>query len=96
MNTNETIEQQRDQELWKQARRRVSFRRHLTVYIIVNAFLWAMWLFTDNGRYEKTPWPIFPMLGWGIGLAFDFYGAYISNQATAVEREYEKLKNQQK
>ncbi len=93
MNTNETIEQEREKELWKQAKRRVGFRRHLAAYIIVNSFLWAMWLFTEPRMEDKVPWPIFPMLGWGIGLAFDYYGAYMSNGSDAVEREYEKLKN---
>ncbi|MBK6380401.1 MAG: hypothetical protein IPF72_12080 [Chitinophagaceae bacterium] len=34
------------------------------------------------------------MIGWGIGLAFHFAGAYVFPKANSVEREYEKLKNQ--
>ncbi|MFN8714027.1 MAG: 2TM domain-containing protein [Bacteroidota bacterium] len=93
MNTNNSIEQEREKELWKQAKRRVGFRRHLAVFIIVNGFLWAMWLFTGPRTEDRVPWPIFPMLGWGIGLAFDYYGAYMGNGVSAIEREYEKLKN---
>ncbi len=94
MNTNETLEQEREKGLWKQAKRRVGFRRHLASYIIVNSFLWAIWLFTEPGMHKgHIPWPIFPMLGWGIGLAFDYYGAYMGNGVSAIEREYEKLKN---
>jgi hypothetical protein len=33
------------------------------------------------------------MLGWGIGLFFDFLGSYGSPRIGATEREYEKLKN---
>jgi hypothetical protein len=32
-------------------------------------------------------------LGWGIGLAFHFYGAYYGNKYDSVQKEYEKLKN---
>ena len=47
-------------------------------------------------NWNHLPWPIWPMIGWGIGLAFHFAGAYIFPKANSVEREYEKLKNQQK
>lgn len=91
MNTQPT--DQRDQDLWKQAKKRVSFRRHLAAYVIVNSFLWCMWFFTGAETDHGFPWPVFPMLGWGIGLAFDYYGAYHSPGNDAVSREYEKLKN---
>jgi hypothetical protein len=42
------------------------------------------------------PWPIWTTLGWGIGLAFHFAGAYIFPRANSVESEYQKLKDQQK
>jgi hypothetical protein len=32
----------------------------------------------------------------GIGLLFHFIGAYVSRGHNSVEREYEKLKNQNK
>jgi hypothetical protein len=34
--------------------------------VIVMAFLVVIWLLTSPGGYF---WPIWPMLGWGIGLA---------------------------
>lgn len=70
----------------------------------MNAFFWAVWFFS-SGRHERDldifswnhfPWPVWPMLGWGIGLAFHFAGAYLFPKANSVESEYEKLKNQQK
>ena len=39
------------------------------------------------------PWPIWTILGWGIGIAFHFAGAYIFQKSNTVEREYQKLKN---
>ena len=43
-----------------------SFRAHATSYLLVMALLVAIWLLTTPGGYF---WPIWPMLGWGIGLA---------------------------
>jgi Domain of unknown function (DUF1707)/2TM domain len=34
-------------------------------YLAVMALLWLIWLVTGMGY----PWPIWPMLGWGIGVA---------------------------
>jgi Domain of unknown function (DUF1707)/2TM domain len=37
---------------------------HVRVYLAVVALLWVIWLVTGAGY----PWPIWPMLGWGIGV----------------------------
>lgn len=85
----------KDELLWKQARRRVGFKRQLAMYIIVNAFFWALWFFSDKDSAAGVPWPIWPMLGWGIGIAMSYYRAYMSDEPNAVEKEYDKLKNKQ-
>jgi len=41
------------------------FRQHLTVYAAVIGMLVVIWLLGGAGH----PWPIYPALGWGIGLA---------------------------
>lgn len=85
----------RDRQLWELAQRRVSFRYHLAAYIVVTGFLWIIWLL--SGRHYSNnswPWPIWPMLGWGIGLVFHYLGAFVFPRNTSVEREYKKLKNQ--
>jgi len=41
------------------------FAAHLLAYVLVNAFLVAIWAVTSDGTLF---WPIFPILGWGIGL----------------------------
>jgi len=87
------METQREQELWNLAKKRVGFKRHLATYIIINSFLWALWYFTDhNEEGYGVPWPIFPMLGWGIGLMFNFLGAYVFTKHDSVQKEYDKLK----
>ncbi len=93
------LPESRDPHLWQLAKKRASFKRHLATYIIVNLFFWLLWYFT-NSKYDHSshflPWPVWCMLGWGVGLLFHFIGAYISTGHNSVEREYEKLKNQNK
>jgi hypothetical protein len=89
----------KDAQLWHLAQRRASFKRHQAVYVIMNVFFWALWWFTGGSDYnEGLPWPVWPMLGWGIGLGFHYVGAYVTPADHSVEKEYDKLthnKNQQ-
>ena len=39
---------------------------HVLAYVLVNATLVVIWSMTGAGFF----WPVFPLLGWGIGLAF--------------------------
>src|SRR5690349_17833287 len=87
----------KDPQIWRLAHRRVAFKRHLASYVIVNAFLWILWYFTGARNYGSTlPWPAWSTLGWGIGLAFHFAGAYMSTGSDSVENEYNKIANQSK
>ncbi len=84
---------QKDEQLWKIAKARVAFRWSFASYFIVNAMLVVIWFFTlGPGSYF---WPIWPMMGWGIGIAFQYIHAFHSNETGAVQKEYDKLKNQQ-
>ncbi|WP_122263417.1 2TM domain-containing protein [Ornithinimicrobium cerasi] len=44
------------------------FRIHLTVYLAVIGLLTAIWLATGLGNGLGYYWPIWPALGWGLGL----------------------------
>ena len=91
----------RDEELWRIAKKRAGFKKQLASYIIVNGFLWAMWIFTkdhadlDDMNGTNFPWPIWCTLGWGIGLAFSYYGAYHDNRENDTLKEYQKLKDRE-
>jgi hypothetical protein len=91
------METEKDKELWKLAKKRVGFRRHLATYIIMNTFFWLLWFFTDHRQDDAEmngiPWPVFPMLGWGLGVAFNYFSAFVFSKPQAIEKEYEKLKN---
>jgi hypothetical protein len=88
----------RDEHLWRIAKKRASFKKQLASYIIINSFLWALWFFTTgayDSEYNLIPWPIWSTLGWGIGLAFSYYGAYMDNRENDTLREYQKLKDKE-
>src|SRR3712207_5268280 len=44
---------------------RAGFRHHFWVYALVNLMLIGIWAASGGGYF----WPIWPMLGWGIGVA---------------------------
>jgi hypothetical protein len=73
----------------KRIRKQADFRTHLLVYLTVNAFLVVVWAWTDSPVF----WPIFPILGWGIGVAIHAWDAYrtdlISEQR--IRREMDRL-----
>jgi hypothetical protein len=53
-------------------------------------------MFMQSERHAFFPWPIWPMLGWGIGLTSHYFAAYGHNdERKLAEREYEKLLREQ-
>jgi hypothetical protein len=88
----------KDPQLWHLAQKRVSFKNHLAVYVVVNLFFWVLWYITGSRVYEGGgfPWPVWPLFGWGIGLLFHFIGAYVNTGNNTLEKEYEKLNHQNK
>lgn len=92
------MQNEKDPHLWEIAKRRASFKYHLAAYVIFNAFFWIIWTFSGRHGYDHDglPWPVWPMMGWGIGLLFHFLGAYIFPKEDAAEREYRKLTQDRK
>jgi hypothetical protein len=84
-----------DEELREQAikaiKRKRDFKAHLVAYVIVNAFLVAMWYLSTGAGYF---WPGWIMGAWGIGLAFNAWDAYGRHNETPsdaeIQREMEK------
>lgn len=86
-------EQQNDDQLWQIAKARVGFRWSILSYILLNTFMVLIWYFTSGpGSYF---WPMWSMLGWGIGIAFQYFQAYHGNKLTSTQDEYDKLKRKQ-
>lgn len=91
-------EEEKDKQLWKLAKKRVAFHRNLYLFIVINALFWLIWIF-DNLNSPKQefwsfPWPIYPLIGWGIALGLQYFNTYSDANLNAVEREYEKLKRE--
>jgi hypothetical protein len=93
-NSNYQTQEPKNPTLWKIAKKRAAFKRHLLSYILVNLFLWLLWLFTWRGEHVHSIWPIYVTLGWGIGILFNFIEAYFSFKETLAQKEYDKLVKQ--
>ena len=82
--------------LRRQAERRadmkLGFRAHLLAYLLVNTGLVAINLIeTPNGYF----WAIWPIIGWGLGLAAHFVTVYhfaSDVRERAVEAELRRLR----
>ena len=69
-----------------QLKKRRDFRGHLFVYVLVNAFLVAIWAITsDHGFF----WPVFVIGAWGIGLVMNAWDAYWRRDITEADIEQE-------
>ena len=63
------------------------FNAALVSYVVVNAFLWAIWALSDSR--SMPPWPIWVTLGWGIGMAFGAWRVYGQRPITEADIERE-------
>lgn len=85
------METPNDTELRERAKRRVQARFslviHVATYIVVNAGLVTIWALTG----AHYPWFIWPLLGWGVGIASHvlayFFGPGSRGEDRAIERE---------
>ncbi|MCU0334753.1 MAG: 2TM domain-containing protein [Chitinophagaceae bacterium] len=91
---NQQIDQPQDQQLWEIARQRAAFKKNLVAYVLVNLFLVGVWYFSNGGNHRYF-WPIWPILGWGLGLAIQYASAYHGNRLFSAEKEYDQLKRKQ-
>ena len=76
----------------RRADMRLAFRSHLMSYVVVNAGLTAIYVATSFGHYF---WPIWPMLGWGIGLGAHAAAVYMDGEGIRdrmIAEELEKLR----
>ena len=86
-----------DRELMKLAKKRVKAKEefiwHLVSYVLVNCFIVFIYLTTSGFGYF---WPIWPMAGWGLGLAFHGVSVALTlSEVTGKDKiieEYNRLK----
>jgi len=84
MQTIEDTNELRDRAIAR-LKKKSDLRAHLFVYVVVNAMLVGIWAVTGAGFF----WPIFPMLGWGIGVVFNIWDVYRRDVPTEDEIRHE-------
>lgn len=69
----------------KRIKDKKKFYRNLASYIIFNSFFFFLNIISDGGHW----WFIYPLLGWGIGIASEYYKVFIapSLEDKAVRKE---------
>jgi hypothetical protein len=88
MDTSDDERLLRQQALGRLKKKR-DFAAHLIAYVTVNAFLVVIWATTSGGFF----WPMFSILGWGIGLLFHAWDVYRGEPSEEeIRREIEKMK----
>ncbi|MCD6015687.1 MAG: hypothetical protein K0R41_72 [Geminicoccaceae bacterium] len=81
--------------LREQARERLEkkrdFKTHVFIYLLVNAVLIGIWAIATP---DALFWPIFPILGWGIGVAANAWDVFVRKPITdaEIEREEQRLR----
>ena len=91
-----TDESMTDEPLRERAVRRLKkrhdFHGHLLVYVLVNTFIVVIWALTnDHGFF----WPVFPIVGWGIGVVMNAWDVYRGDEVdeTEIRREMDRLQH---
>lgn len=67
------------------------FRVHVVIYVMVNSFLVAIWAMSGSGYF----WPIFPIVGWGIGVVANAWDAFGRDEPTErqISREMARMRD---
>lgn len=65
----------------KRLKAKRDFRVHIATYLVVNGFLVLIWALSGGGYF----WPIWPMGGWGIGLALNAFVVFFQKPISEDE-----------
>ena len=90
METGAGSEQDLRERALDRLKKKRDFRTHIVIYVAVNAFLVAIWAVTGAGFF----WPVFPILGWGIGVVANAWDVYCRKPITEdeIRREADRLR----
>jgi hypothetical protein len=94
MATNEMYGSEQDSGSREQAIKRLKKRRdfhgHLLVYTLVNGALVAIWAVINVHGFF---WPIFPILGWGVGVVLNAWDVYRAENLSEedIQKEMDRL-----
>ena len=83
---NDTREQAVRDRAIAHLKKRRDFVGHLLVYVLVNTFIVVIWAVTGaNGFF----WPVFPIVGWGIGVVMNAWDVYWRPGITEADIRHE-------
>lgn len=88
------IDKVQDEALLKVAKKRAAAKMSLVIYLVINAFLVGLWIVTTGTR--SYFWPMWPMIGWGLAITFQFVDAFVTNGIFSEDREFERLKQKER
>ncbi len=79
----------------KRAAAKLVWYVHAVVYVIVNLFIFAI----SSYGFGSRPWSVYPLLGWGLGLALHGISAFMLGaggemRERLVDRERDRLRRQ--
>jgi hypothetical protein len=90
MEASPNSEQALREQAIERLKKKRDFRGHVFIYVAVNSVLVVIWAVTGAGFF----WPIFPILGWGVGVganAWDVYGRKPLSE-DEIRRETDRLR----
>jgi hypothetical protein len=73
-------------------KKKSDFKAHLLAYVLVNTCVVTIWAVAGGSFF----WPVFPILGWGIGLVFHWWDAYHALPPTEaqIRQEMDSLRRE--
>lgn len=77
----------------KRAGAKLGWYVHATLYLLVNAMIFAMSIHGFGSR----PWSLFPLLGWGLGLVLHGVSVFVLGNGLRehmVQKERERLQRE--
>lgn len=79
----------------KRAGAKLGWFIHAAVYVLVNLVIFAM----SRYAFGTRPWSVFPLLGWGLGLALHGVSVFLLGSGSGlrermVQKERERLQRE--
>jgi hypothetical protein len=81
----------------KRAGAKLGWYIHAIVYVLVNAFIFAI----SHYGFGSRPWSVYPLLGWGLGLALHGVSVFVLGSGAGlrerlVQKERERIEREQR
>ena len=79
----------------RRVRAKLGWYGHATLYVVVNLLIFAM----SQYAFGHRPWSVFPLLGWGVGLALHGISVFVLGgsgglRERMVRKERERLQRE--